>query len=757
MDATNNLPETPGARGSAVDPDATTTDPQVDLGPPGPPATPRPSPATRGGRPAPGVGAKPKIDLSPGWDERVEAAGRDRGVPPEPTRIIPRAPELYAGGLTYVQDAAGAGAMLDLARQRPVAFVGIDCEYRFSRRMVAIKKGRSWSDPRSCVPLLMSVALAEVGADGGGTLYRFVVDLRKPAVLPPLAELLRQPVTFVAHFLRAALICLWTLGLPTPTMAWDTCTAERAFRLGLHHARYRSTAIDDDSESEGSREEAEEDVDFSCSLVSTCQRRGVPHPFAASKDRLQKSFLDHLDDMPFSAEQLEYAAADAVAAARLYPIQVRQALVQNALKHLMDVEMPWAVTNASMVWEGVRVDPGLCRDVTDACARHAAELSGRLAEMGVGNAGSHPDLEAFFGTIGLLDAFRKQGGYTFDDGHLGAAEGRHPAIPLIRALRKIKRLGSDRLLGGELVGADGRLHPDHRQLGTDSGRNSMRDPNVGGIGKALRPLVVPSDPAGWAIGEVDLSQIEVLIAAAETGDADLIAMVNGRDVYCAMARSYYADEMSAEERALPDDGFAERFRARRDRMKVFTLATMYNITPFGLARQLGISPLRAAGERDRFLAMFPVMGRAMREASAYGAIRGHAQLCTGLRRHRARVGMPSPWEVNWLRNTPIQGSASVVFKVAGNRLYRRYQHYGAKLILALHDAYVFECPREHLETVGRITAEVMVGVVQEYYPRLNPRVDVNIEEPHCWNKGGKDRSLVLWLEDPELARKYLKS
>ena len=102
--------------------------------------------------------------------------------------LVGRGPELYAGGLTYVQDAAGAGAMLDLALQRPIAFVGIDCEYRFSRPLVEIKKGRWWSDPRSCVPLLMSVALAEVGADGGGTLYRFVVDLRRPAALAPLAE-----------------------------------------------------------------------------------------------------------------------------------------------------------------------------------------------------------------------------------------------------------------------------------------------------------------------------------------------------------------------------------------------------------------------------------------------------------------------------------------------------------------------------------------------------------------------------------------
>ncbi len=186
-------------------------------------------------------------------------------------------------------------------------------------------------------------------------------------------------------------------------------------------------------------------------------------------------------------------------------------------------------------------------------------------------------------------------------------------------------------------------------------------------------------------------------------------MVSGHDVYCAMTRGSCAARLSAEDLALLDEVFKERSRHHHARMKISTLARIYNISPFGLARRLGITSQRAAEERAKFLAMFPVMDRALRQVSAYGAIRGYAQLRTGLRRHRARGGRPT---VNWLRNTPIQGSASAVFKVAGNRLRRRDQHYGARLILPLHDAFVFECPLAHLERVGRTTAEVMKGAVQ---------------------------------------------
>src|SRR5262249_42845089 len=148
--------------------------------------------------------------------------------------------------------------------------------------------------------------------------------------------------------------------------------------------------------------------------------------------------------------------------------------------------------------------------------------------------------------------------------------------------------------------------------------NSMRWPNIGGIGRALRPLVVPE--AGSGIGEVDLSQIEVGIAAGFFGDPDLIRMFNGRDVYTAMAKRYYAADLLPEAQTMSDKQFKGKYRDLRDRMKVFTLAVIYNITPFGLAIRFNISVERAAEERSRFLTMFPVLAQALQEASANGVI-----------------------------------------------------------------------------------------------------------------------------------------
>ncbi len=602
-----------------------------------------------------------------------------------------------------------------------------------------------WQDPHSYRPLILAVVLVESQVNAPPHLYRFGVDCRNPDVVAPLGELFRMPLPFVAHELGADLFCLWRLGLSEPGTCWDTWVAEKALLLGRFHAQYLVGRAGGEADEARAREGAEEEEEFRFHLVSTCARRGVPYQYPANKVQLQKSIQGHPDGAPFSKEQIEANVCDAEAAALLYPAQVHAATSLGCMQHLVSVEMPWTVTNAHMVWDGVRVDQDKCREVLAASARHLERVSRALTGMGLANPDSHPQVEQFFRDHGLLAAFRVRGGYSFDEDRLEAAEALHPAVALIQRLRKFRRLGAEKSFTGELVGSDGRLHPDHRQLGADSGRNSMRHPNVGGVGRALRPAVIPEE--GYGIGEVDLSQIEVGIAAAVYGDPDLIRMFNARDVYTRMAKAYYAADLPPGASDMPDKEFKKRFGPLRDRMKISTLATIYGITPYGLALRLGISRQQAEQEQQRFLAMFPALTRALKQASDYGTIRGCVSVCSGLRRWRARSGEATTWETNWMCNTPVQGSACVVFKAAGNRLYRRFKYYDARIILPMHDAFVFEAPLTHLETVAAITAEVLKGAVQEYFPELDPQVEPNIDHPDCWNKDGNANSLDRWIAE----------
>ena len=127
-------------------------------------------------------------------------------------------------------------------------------------------------------------------------------------------------------------------------------------------------------------------------------------------------------------------------------------------------------------------------------------------------------------------------------------------------------------------------------------------------------------------------------------------------------------------------------------MKSCTLGIIYGITPVGLAQTLGTTKAKAVALQERFMAMFPRLPECLVIAAKCGAIRGYAFTISGLKRYRAKSGEATRWERNWLTNHPVQGSAAVVFKAAGNRLDKLYQQYDARIILPLHDAFIFEAP-----------------------------------------------------------------
>jgi DNA polymerase-1 len=168
---------------------------------------------------------------------------------------------------------------------------------------------------------------------------------------------------------------------------------------------------------------------------------------------------------------------------------------------------------------------------------------------------------------------------------------------------------------------------------------------------------------------------------------------------------------------------------------------------------LNVSKSAAQHLLKRFQEEFPTIYRNLRRSSQLGAIWGGTRTISGLARRRPAIYRNLPnwirnWELNWLGNHPIQGSAAVLFKVAGNRLTPLYEQYDAKLIIPIHDSFVFEAPLQHLSGVAELTALVMCEVVRESFPELHPKAEINIKHPECWNKEGDVGALDRWLQDP---------
>jgi len=128
------------------------------------------------------------VQLFPHYAAHDAAPSADRS----PVRYtVPRCPAYYAARVTFVETAEAAGALADLARQRPIGHIGFDTEFAWDRPGVVINAGKGLVayDPRSIRPLVASLALAEPdpGVREGGRLSPFVIDLRRPEVLPALA------------------------------------------------------------------------------------------------------------------------------------------------------------------------------------------------------------------------------------------------------------------------------------------------------------------------------------------------------------------------------------------------------------------------------------------------------------------------------------------------------------------------------------------------------------------------------------------
>ena len=683
------------------------------------------------------------MKLLPTWKERV----KEVELEPASNRIsysLKKSPRYYVMKTSFIENPDDAHSMVEFASQRPLSHIGFDTEFGYDRAGVMINRRNTAHDPRSVKPLLLSLSMAEPCDNGEGCLFNFVVDLRIPELLPVLKKFFRLPVCFSGHNAKVELFCLWKLGLPEPGILWDTFICEKTLQMGRNHHKYKLLKKADEFEQIQAKEEAKEQKKFSFSLVATCQRYGVAHRMENQKGRLQQSFLVHPEGANFSEEQIEYSAEDAIVAAGLYPLQVQKAVQNGLLHHCQTVEMAWVATNGRIEWNGVRVDEKRRDEAITRIAVHKVRLEEHLdAQYGIKNSRSHKQLREYFQTCGLLSRFMENGKVTFNKKILKQNAALHPAIALLRAVRRSSDLLADKILSPDFIGGDGRVHAEHIQLGADTGRQTSRWPNLLGLDRVLRPLIIPEP--GYGIGEADWSQVEVGVAAAVYGDDELVRMFNSGDVYSAMAQNFFQGELPGEDRNIDGKEFKRKYKDLRNQMKTGTLGMMYGITPVGLSKNLGTTKERAAAFQKRFMAMFPSLTKGLVIAAQQGAIRGYAQTISGFKRYRGNKGTASQWERNWLINHPVQGSAAVVFKAAGNRLDRLYQQYDARIIIPVHDAFIFEAPLNELSTVANLTSRIMCEVLQEYFPALRPQVEVNISRPDCWNKDGDGDELERWI------------
>jgi DNA polymerase-1 len=319
-----------------------------------------------------------------------------------------------------------------------------------------------------------------------------------------------------------------------------------------------------------------------------------------------------------------------------------------------------------------------------------------------------------FEVLKLPPQKRTKTGFATDIGVLTALCEIHPiADTLVRYRELSKLLNTYVSVLPKLVDpVTNRLHTCFNQTVTATGRLSSSNPNLQNIpvrtelGKTIRKAFIPSSRDGMILS-ADYSQIELRVMAHLSGDEGLkMAFAEGRDIHASTASEVFDvpfDEITAE---------------HRRKAKAINFGIIYGISPFGLAEQLGIDQAEAEDYITEYFREFPgvrdFLDRQVEEATRTGFVttilgrrREIPELAEGNVRMR-RLGERLAF------NTPIQGSAADIIKVAMLRIHRRLMESGCRsyIILQVHDELVCDVEINESEEVGEIVRSEMEGACE---------------------------------------------
>ncbi len=410
---------------------------------------------------------------------------------------------------------------------------------------------------------------------------------------------------------------------------------------------------------------------------------------------------------------------EAGAAADLF-VKMKAALTEQEQDELYNtIEFPLARVLADMSHIGVLVDKAGIEAFGEKISRLADEAQARIFEKAgeVFNPNSPKQLgEILFEKMGLPHGKKTKTGWSTDADTLEYLKAEAPIIQDILDYRTYQKLKSTYVEGLlKAIGPDGRIHTHFRQTEARTGRLSSDEPNLQNIpirtelGSQMRAFFIAAP--GCTLVDADYSQIELRILAHVTGDKNMQAAFNeGADIHRATAAKIYK---------IPEILVTP---AQRTGAKAVNFGIMYGKGAFSLSNDLGVSIPQAKEFLDSYLAAFPKVDQYMKNVIGEAREKGYTTTLFGRRRalpelKSSNFQLRSAGE-RMARNTPIQGTAADVIKLAMVRVWERLraEKLKSRLILTVHDELIIEAPVEESEYVGRLLQKEMEGCVSYAVP-----------------------------------------
>ena len=433
---------------------------------------------------------------------------------------------------------------------------------------------------------------------------------------------------------------------------------------------------------------------------------GVMLPSA--KDIAGKTKPEELDERQLS----EFARCAAWVPMAAAPLLLEKLRALSMEKLYYDIELPLIFSLDCMEKAGVRVEKEALKEYARSMAERIADLEEEIYDL-VGhkfNINSPKQL----GEI-LFEEMALPGGKKTKTGCSTAAdvlEKLAPFVPVIgsileyRTLTKLKSTYADGLQ--DYIGPDGRIHGTFNQTVTATGRISSTEPNLQNIpvrtdlGREIRAMFVPAD--GCVLIDADYSQIELRILAAMSRDEKLIEAYNeAKDIHAITASQVFH---------VPLEDVTPELRRNA---KAVNFGIVYGISSFGLSEGLSISRSEAAEYIERYFATYPGVKAFLDGMVAAARSKGYVETLYGRRRPVPEIKSSNfntrSFGERVAMNSPIQGTAADIMKIAMIRVDRRLREEGlrTRIVLQVHDELLLEAPAEEEARASEILVQEMTG------------------------------------------------
>ena len=289
------------------------------------------------------------------------------------------------------------------------------------------------------------------------------------------------------------------------------------------------------------------------------------------------------------------------------------------------------------------------------------------------------------------------------------------SITLASSVAKIQSTYVEGLL--KVIQSDGKIHTRYVQTLTQTGRLSSVDPNLQNIpvrleeGRKIRQAFVPRS-ADWQIFSSDYSQIELRVLADIAKDEHMRdAFLEGQDIHTSTAMRVFGVETPEEVTG----------NIRRQ-AKAVNFGIVYGISDYGLSQNLGISRAEAQRFIDTYFEKYPDIKTYMEEIVREAKDKGYVETLWHRRRYlpdiNARNFNIRSFAERTAINTPIQGSAADILKIAMIEMAKRLkeENMEATMLLQVHDELVFEAPKSEIPKLEALVKDVMENAVELTVP-----------------------------------------